>query len=465
MTEHYDIAIIGSGPGGYVAAIKAAQSGKKVVCIEKSEIGGICLNWGCIPTKALIKNSDMWREFQSVRKYGFSIDNASFDYEKIVNRSRTVAQRLSKGVEFLFKKNKITNIKGFAEFKNENTLNIFDQSHNILQTISADSIIIATGARPKSIPGIKIDKTKIISSKEALVLNEVPESIIILGAGAIGIEFAYIFRSFGADVTIVEMMDQIVPNEDEEIAKELTRSFKKQKIKMLTGTKVKTINNDDDHVSVVVGKNGEQETIKAQYVLMAIGVQPNIENINLGEIGIKTENNRIKVDENYQTNIPGIYAIGDVIGAPCLAHVASEEGILAVRHILGQETHHLNYNAVPGCTYCQPQIASVGFTQKQAEEKGINIKVGHCHFRANGKSMATGEIDGFVKVIFNRDTKKIIGAHIIGNEATELITELTLAISNHMTYKEITSSIHAHPSLSETVMEAIMNAFDEAIHL
>jgi len=465
MTEHYDIAIIGSGPGGYVAAIKAAQSGKKVVCIEKSEIGGICLNWGCIPTKALIKNSDMWREFQSVRKYGFSIDNASFDYEKIVNRSRTVAQRLSKGVEFLFKKNNITNIKGFAEFKNENTLNIFDQSHNILQTISADSIIIATGARPKSIPGIKIDKTKIISSKEALVLNEVPESIIILGAGAIGIEFAYIFRSFGADVTIVEMMDQIVPNEDEEIAKELTRSFKKQKIKMLTGTKVKTINNDDDHVSVVVGKNGEQETIKAQYVLMAIGVQPNIENINLGEIGIKTENNRIKVDENYQTNIPGIYAIGDVIGAPCLAHVASEEGILAVRHILGQETHHLNYNAVPGCTYCQPQIASVGFTQKQAEEKGINIKVGHCHFRANGKSMATGEIDGFVKVIFNRDTKKIIGAHIIGNEATELITELTLAISNHMTYKEITSSIHAHPSLSEAVMEAIMNAFDEAIHL
>lgn len=464
MSERFDVIVLGSGPGGYVAAIRAAQLGKNVACIEKAEVGGVCLNWGCIPTKALIKNADIWNDIQKADSMGFQMGENSFNYEEIVQRSRNTAERLSKGIDFLFKKNNVTLIKGFGKFNSENQLEVTDSEGNV-NTYEADAIIIATGARPRTIPGIEIDGIKVISSKEALVLDKIPESVTVIGAGAIGVEFAYIYNSFGSQVTIVEAMPQIMPNEDEEIAKEATRALKKQKIKINDATMVKAVDTTSEKVITTIEKKGKEKTLESDVVLMAIGVQPNTEKIGLENIGVETVKGWIKVDEHFQTNVPGIYAIGDVIGGPCLAHVASAEGIHAIEAICGHDAAAVNYEAIPGCTYCHPQVASVGMTEAQATEKGHELKVGKCHFRAIGKASAIDEIEGMVKVIFDAKTDILLGGHIVGAEATELLAELVTAVDKQMTFGQLKNVIHAHPTLSEAVIEAIHAAYDEAIHV
>ena len=465
MREKFDLIVLGSGPGGYVTAIKAAQLGKNVACVEKSEIGGVCLNWGCIPTKALIKNADMWHDMQKADKMGFETGDNKFNYPEIVTRSRQTSNKLSKGIDFLFKKNNITLIKGIGKFNTEKELEVKDSDGNVVGLYIADEIIIATGARPATIPGINFDGKKVISSKEALVLDKIPESITVIGAGAIGVEFAYIFNTFGSQVTIVEAMPQILPNEDKEIAKEATRALKKQKIKINTGAYVKSINTEGAKVETLIEQKGKEKVLESDIVLMAVGVCPNSENIGLENIGVETEKTWIKVDENYQTNIQGIYAIGDVISGPCLAHVASAEGIYTIEKICDHEPAKVNYNAIPFCTYCHPQVASVGMTEKTALQKGYALKIGKCHFRAIGKAIAIDEIDGLVKVIFDEKTEVILGGHIVGLKATELLAELVLAVDKKMTFSEVKSVIHAHPTLSEAVMEAIHDAWNEAIHV
>ncbi len=465
MSERFDLIVLGSGPGGYVAAIKAAQLGKKVACIEKAEVGGVCLNWGCIPTKALIKNADMWNDIQKAGKMGFEMGDTKFNFTEIVKRSRKTANRLSKGIDFLLNKNNVTLIKGFGQFNSDKQIEVTDNNGDTVGTYEADNIIIATGARAKTIPGIDIDGKKIISSREALVLDTIPDTITVIGAGAIGVEFAYIFNSFGAKVKIVEALPHVMPNEDKEIAKAATRALKKQKIKINAGTPVKSINTSGKQVEIVIEKKGKEKILKSDMVLMAIGVQPNTENIGLNKIDLKTDHHWIQVDENFRTSVEGIYAIGDVIGGPCLAHVASAEGIYAVEKICGHDPKPVNYNAVPGCTYCHPQVASVGLTEAQAKEKGYNLKIGKCHFRAIGKAIAIDEIDGLVKVIFDEKSGQLLGGHIVGAEATELIAELVTAVDQKMTFEELKTVIHAHPTLSEAVMEAIHDAYDEAIHV
>jgi len=462
--ESYDLIVIGSGPGGYVAAIRAAQLGMNVACIEKAELGGICLNWGCIPTKALIKNAEVWKNLNSLGEFGIIVSQPELDFGKVVRRSRDVAARLSKGIEFLFRKNKITVVKGSGKLLDASTVEVTNPDDNSTIQLGAKNIILATGARTRSIPGVAIDGKRVIGSREAMILPQIPKSIIVIGAGAIGVEFAYIYNSFGAEVNIVEMLPQILPIEDEEIAKELTRSFRKNRIGIHTDAKVESVLSKDDSVEVVIDTNGVKKTLTAEYALMAVGVQPNSENLGLEEIGIETQKGWIKIDEHFQTNVPGIFAIGDVIGNPCLAHVASAEGIHAVEFIADKNPEPVNYTAVPGCTYCQPQVASVGLTEKKSLEQNREIKVGRFMFRANGKAIASGEIDGFVKVIFDAKTEELIGAHIIGAEATELLPELTLAINRKMTFDEFKQSIHAHPTLSEAIIEAMHDAFGESVH-
>ncbi|MFA7710620.1 MAG: dihydrolipoyl dehydrogenase [Candidatus Neomarinimicrobiota bacterium] len=464
MNKSFDLIVIGSGPGGYVAAIRAAQLGMNVAVVEKAELGGICLNWGCIPTKALIKNAEVWQNLRSLGDFGITISQPELDFEKVVRRSRDVAARLSKGIEFLFRKNKITVVKGAGKLVSASAVAVTNPDDNSTLRLSAKNIIIAIGARPRSIPGLKIDGKRVISSREAMTLPQIPKSIIVIGAGAIGVEFAYIFNSFGAEVSIVEMLPQILPVEDEEIAKELTRTFRKKQIGIHTGAKVENIQAKEGSVEVVIDTNGDKEILSAEYALMAIGVQPNSENLGLEDLGIETQKGWIKGDEHFQTNIPGVFAIGDVIGNPCLAHVASAEGLHAVEFITGKNPAPVNYNAVPGCTYCQPQVASVGLTEKKALEQGREIKTGRFMFRANGKAIASGEIDGFVKVIFDAETQVMMGAHIIGAEATELLPELVLAVSRKMTYAEVKHSVHAHPTLSEAIIEAVHDAFGESVH-
>ena len=464
MNKSFDLIVIGSGPGGYVAALRAAQLGMNVAVVEKAELGGICLNWGCIPTKALIKNAEVWQNLRSLGDFGITISQPELDFEKVVRRSRDVAARLSKGIEFLFRKNKITVVKGAGKLVSASAVAVTNPDDNSTLRLSAKNIIIAIGARPRSIPGLKIDGKRVISSREAMTLPQIPKSIIVIGAGAIGVEFAYIFNSFGAEVSIVEMLPQILPVEDEEIAKELTRTFRKKQIGIHTGAKVENIQAKEGSVEVVIDTNGDKEILSAEYALMAIGVQPNSENLGLEDLGIETQKGWIKGDEHFQTNIPGVFAIGDVIGNPCLAHVASAEGLHAVEFITGKNPAPVNYNAVPGCTYCQPQVASVGLTEKKALEQGREIKTGRFMFRANGKAIASGEIDGFVKVIFDAETQVMMGAHIIGAEATELLPELVLAVSRKMTYAEVKHSVHAHPTLSEAIIEAVHDAFGESVH-
>ena len=459
MNAKYDIIIIGGGPGGYVAAIRASQLGKKVAIVEKEQLGGICCNWGCIPTKALLKNANVLNTIKNASKYGIEINDYKINWSKIIQRSRNISKRLSKGIEYLMKKNKIDHYVGTATIKDTNTVEILlGQSKKSLTSLF---IVIATGTKQRDIPGLEVDKKLILSSKESMVIKDIPKKIGIIGAGAIGVEFAHLFNIFGSEVTIVEALPNILPNEDIEISKELESIFSKRKIKILTDTKVKKAIKNKDSITLDVGSNN----IDFDVILVAIGVSGNINNIGLNNIGIKNTNGFIEVNEYMQTNISNIYAIGDVSGPPLLAHVASAEGIQAIEHICNMDPAGMNYENIPACTYCEPEVASVGYTEKKAIEKGYEVRVGKFPFRALGKSLADGAHDGFVKIIYDKKYGELLGCHIIGHDASNLISEIGISRALETTYLEILKTIHPHPTLSEAIHEATGDAYDEAIHI
>lgn len=462
--KEYDVIIIGSGPGGYTTAIRASQLGFKTAIIERDRLGGVCLNWGCIPTKALLKNAELMNGMKHLSDFGITCDNVKFDFEKIIARSRGVADVSEKGVRYLMKKNKIDVVEGSAFIEKDKTITVKDSSGKELSGISGKHIIIATGARTRPLGNVVFDEEKILSSTGAMIAKKLPAKMTIVGSGAIGVEFAYFYNAFGTEVTIIEMMPGILPVEDKEISDVVAREFKKKGIKILTDTKTESVEIRDGKVfTKVSGKNNEE--IISDTVLIAIGVLGNIENLGLESLGVITEKGSIRVDKDYKTNIEGIYAIGDVIGPPWLAHVASSEGINCIEKIKGIHVPDIDYNTIPGCTYCQPQIASVGLTEKKAREEGYDIAVGKFPFSASGKSRAMGETTGMIKVIFDKKYDELIGAHIVGAEATELITEFVLAKSLEATHEQILKTVHAHPTLSEANMEAVGVAYNEAINI
>ncbi|MHB8581140.1 MAG: dihydrolipoyl dehydrogenase [Ignavibacteriaceae bacterium] len=467
MSNQYEIAILGGGPGGYVAAIRAAQLGFKTVVIDKDKLGGICLNWGCIPTKSLLRNAEMYDNINNHgNDFGIKVTGLEFDFKRIIERSRDISDRITKNVEMLIKKNKIDRIRGYGKLISANEISIFDDNGQKIQTLSADKIIVATGAKPRILPTIPVDRKNIITSTEAMILPEQPRELIIIGAGAIGIEFAYFYSVLGTKVTVLEMMDSILPIEDKEISDALAKILKKKGIEILTKAVVENAEISGDRVYVTIKINGEKKELSATKVLSAIGVTGNIEGFGLEELGVEIFKNHIKVNKStYETNVKGIYAIGDVIGPPWLAHVASHEGIHCVEKIKGLEIPDIDYNNIPGCTYCQPQVASIGLTEAKAREEGYEIKIGKFPFMASGKAFAVGEREGFVKLIFDAKYGEILGAHILGSEATELIAEIGIAKSLEATAESIFRTVHAHPTLSESIMEAAAAAFGEAIHI
>jgi dihydrolipoamide dehydrogenase len=461
--RQFDVVIVGGGPGGYVAAIRASQLGMKTAVIERDKLGGICLNWGCIPTKALLKNAEIYTHFKQAAEWGISCDNLTIDFAKIIKRSRDVALRNSKGVEYLFKKNKVEHIAGFGKLLGTGKIDVTREGKSV-ETVSAKHIIVATGARPRALPNVRFDAKQIISSSEAMSLAALPKSMLVIGAGAIGVEFAYFYNALGTKVTVVEMMPNILPVEDKEISKLLESSLKKSGITILTESKVEQVTTGKEVKVTVATKEGKQE-IKADVALMAIGVQGNVENMGLEALGVKVEKSWIQTDDFGRTNVPGVYAIGDVAGAPWLAHVASREGIVCIDAIAGKAPQPIDYDNVPGCTYCQPQVASVGLTEERAVAAGHQIKVGRFPFTASGKARAIGETEGLVKLIFDAKYGELLGAHILGSEATEMIAELGVAKALETTAEGIFNTIHAHPTLSEAVMEAAENAYGHAIHI
>jgi len=463
-TENVDIAVIGGGPGGYVAAIRASQLGLKACVIEKDRLGGLCLNWGCIPSKALIRSAEVYHILQRADEFGISVGSVKFDAKKIIQRSRGISDQVSKGVAFLMKKNKITHLEGKGEIKSKGVIEV-SKNGKVETVVNAKAIVVATGGFTRSIPGVDIDGKKVISSREALVLDKLPKSIVIIGGGPIGVEFAYFYNTFGVKCTIVEMMPNIVPFEDKEIALTLQRSFKKNKIDILADSKVAGVKASGQGVTVTVETKKDTQNIKGDVALMAVGFGGLTEGMGLENVGVKVDRTFIKVDENYKTNIDGIYAIGDVIGPPLLAHVASAEAIYMVEKFAGHDPTQIDYKNIPGCTYCQPQVASVGMTEEAAKEAGYQVKIGKYPFRPHGKNVAIGEPDGMVKLIFDEKYGELLGAHIIGSEATDMIAELGLARTLETTYTEIIKTVHAHPTLSEAVMEAAADAVGEAIHL
>lgn len=465
--KNFDLIVIGSGPGGYVAAIRASQLGMRTAIVERDRLGGVCLNWGCIPTKALLKNAELYRLFKKSEEFGISHENLRFDFPKIVERSRAVADKSAKGVTFLMKKNNIAVFSGTGKLAGKSTVEVYDADEKIKETLTASRVMIATGARAKALPGVAFDGKRIISSTEAMILKEVPKSLLIIGAGAIGVEFAYFYNAFGTAVTLVEMMPAILPIEDHEISELLARSLKKSGIQILTQSKVSSLKTGKEGVdAVVVNAKGEASQVKAEVALMAVGVTGNVEGLGLEAAGVKLEKGHIPVDANFQTNVQDVYAIGDVIGPPWLAHVASAEAISAVEGMAGvEERQKVVYEAIPGCTYCQPQVASLGLTEQRAREKGYQVKIGKFPFSASGKARATGETEGLVKLIFDAKYGELLGAHILGSEATEMIAELGLAKNLEATYQEILKTVHAHPTLSEAIMEAAGDAAGEAINL
>lgn len=462
--KEFDVIVIGSGPGGYTTAIRASQLGFKTGIIERDRLGGICLNWGCIPTKALLKNAELMNGMKHLSDFGISYDNLKFDFEKIIARSRGVADVSEKGVRYLMKKNKIEVIEGTAYINKNKTLTITDKSGKEIEKVTAKHIIIATGARARTLGNLKFDEKRILSSTGAMTAKELPKKMTIVGSGAIGAEFAYFYNAFGTEVTIIEMLSSILPIEDKDSSDIVAREFKKSGIKILTDTKTESVEIKGNKViTKVTGKNNEE--IESDVVLIAIGVLGNVENLGLEELGVTVEKGSIKVDKDYKTNIEGIYAIGDVNGPPWLAHVASSEGINCIEKIKGMHVPDIDYNTIPGCTYCQPQVASVGLTEKKAIEQGYEINVGKFPFSASGKSRAMGETVGMIKVIFDKKYDELLGAHIVGVEATELITEFVLAKSLEATHEQILKTVHAHPTLSEANMEAVGVAYNEAINI
>lgn len=455
----YDIIVLGSGPGGYVTAIRASQLGFKTAIIEKESLGGVCLNWGCIPTKALLKSAEVFEYLKHAKNYGLSVKDADKDFAAVVKRSRDVAGGMSKGVQFLLKKNKIDVIEGFGKLKPGKKVDVDGKEY------SADHIIIATGARSRELPSLKQDGKKVIGYREAMVLKEQPKKMIVVGSGAIGVEFAYFYNSMGTDVTIVEFLPNVVPVEDEEVSKQLEKSFKKSGINIMTSSEVTKIDTSGKGVVATIKTAKGEETLEADILLSAVGIKSNIENIGLEDVGIAVGRDKILVNNYYQTNIPGYYAIGDVVEGQALAHVASAEGILCVEKIAGQNVEPLDYGNIPGCTYATPEIASVGMTEKQAKEKGYDIKVGKFPFSASGKASASGATEGFVKVIFDAKYGEWLGCHMIGAGVTDMIAEAVLGRKLETTGYEVLKTVHPHPTMSEAVMEAVAAAYGEVIHL
>ena len=460
----YDIIVIGSGPGGYVAAVRAAQAGKRTAIVEREALGGVCLNWGCIPTKALLKSASVYHYVKNADAYGIDIEGeAKADISKIVARSRGVAETMSKGIDFLMKKNKIDVLRGHGSIESKGVVAVENEEGRTLY--EADHIILATGARPRQMPFIPVDGEKIITSREALVIKELPESIVVIGSGAIGREFAFLFAQLGVKVTIVEYLPNLMPLEDEEVSKTMERAFRKMRATVYTGTTVKAARvNDEGRCEVdIEGKKGA-ETLVADMVLAAVGIKTNTENIGLENVGIELERDKITVDEHYQTAVEGIYAIGDLIPTPALAHVASAEAIHCVDAICGRSPQPVDYSTIPSCVYTSPEVASVGLTEKQAAEKGIELKVGRFQFTASGKAAAAGERDGFVKLLFDAATDKLVGAHFVGMNVTEMIAEPTVAKALGATAEVLAHTIHPHPTMNEAVMEAAEAALGHAIH-
>ncbi|WP_424962227.1 dihydrolipoyl dehydrogenase [Ekhidna sp.] len=464
MASKYDLIVIGSGPGGYVAAIRASQLGMKVGVVEKAELGGVCLNWGCIPTKALIKSAQVFEYINHADDYGIKVKDAKADFSGMVKRSREVAGGMSKGIQFLFKKNKIDHIAGHGTLKKGKKVEVKAEDGKVT-TFNADHIILATGGRSRELPNLPIDGKKVIGYREAMVLDKQPKKMVVVGSGAIGVEFAYFYKSIGTEVTIVEFMDRIVPVEDEEVSKQLERTYKKAGMKIMTSSEVTKVDTKGSGCKVTVKTKKGEEQIDCDVVLSAVGVATNIENLGLEDVGVKTEKGKVVVDDYYKTNVDGVYAIGDIVKGQALAHVASAEGIICVEKIKGMHVEPLDYNNIPGCTYCSPEIASVGYTEKAAKEAGYEIKVGKFPFSASGKAKAAGASDGFVKVIFDAKYGEWLGAHMIGANVTEMIAEAVAARKLETTGHEIIKTVHPHPTMSEAVMEAAAAAYDEVIHL
>lgn len=462
-TIEYDLIVIGGGPAGYAGAIRAGQLGKKVACIEQERAGGTCLNWGCIPTKALLKSAELYQKIKKADTFGITVKDVTFDFAKVMERSRGVSQQMAKGIEFLFRKNKVDYFVGRGQVPAPGMVEITEGEHKG-KFFKTKAILIATGCKMRRIPDLPVDGVRVMTSREALANTKLPKSIVIVGAGAIGVEFAYFYNAFGTKVTLVEMLPQILPVEDEEVAKTLHRSFEKQGVTIRTDTKCENFRVGKDSVKLNLVKEGKSEEIEAEVVLSAIGVVANIEGVLGKAVQVELDRNYVKVGDDYQSSVKGIYAAGDIIGPPWLAHVATFEAVSAVNGIFGHGKPHRVKN-FPGCTYCQPQIASTGLTEKAAKEKKLDYKVGKFPFTASGKAVASAESEGFVKVISDAKTGEIYGAHIIGSEATELIAEYGLAVELEATIEEIHQTIHAHPTLSEAVMEAAAATTGEAIHI
>ena len=455
----YDMIVLGSGPGGYVTAIRASQLGLKTAIIEKESLGGVCLNWGCIPTKALLKSAQVFEYLKHAEDYGLTVKEADKDFGKVVERSRGVADGMSKGVQFLMKKNKIDVIEGFGKLKPGKKVEVDGKEY------SADHIVIATGARSRELPNLPQDGKKVIGYREAMTLPQQPKSMIVVGSGAIGVEFSNFYNSMGTEVTIVEFMPRLVPVEDEEVSKQFERIFKKSGIKVMTNSSVESVDTSGDKVKATVKTKKGEEILEADVVLSAVGITSNLENIGLEDVGIVTDKGKIIVNDWYQTNIPGYYAIGDIVHGPALAHVASAEGITCVEKIAGMHVEAIDYGNIPGCTYTSPEIASVGMTEAQAKEAGYDLKVGKFPFSASGKASASGNKDGFVKVIFDAKYGEWLGCHMIGAGVTDMIAEAVVARKLETTGHEVLKAIHPHPTMSEAVMEAVADAYDEVIHL
>jgi len=460
MDSDYDLVVIGAGPGGYVAAIRAGQLGMKTAIIEREALGGVCLNWGCVPSKALLKNAEIVSYFHRAQEFGLKFDNFEPDYSVAVDRSRKVVDRNTRGVAFLLRKNKVDHIEGTGAVKGRGVVEIFPEGREL----NAKNIVIATGAHPRSIPPLPIDGEKVITSRESILQTELPSSIAIVGGGPIGVEFAYIYKMYGVDVTVVELLPRLIPNEDEEISQLLDRAFSRLEINIMTGSGVTGVDTSAGKAKLSVEKDGATQSLEVDQVLVAIGVQANTEGIGLEAVGIETQNGLIQIDETMATNVPGIYAIGDATGKLALAHVASAQGVTAVEHIAGMDTQPLDYVSMPRATYCQPQVASFGLTEAQAREQGYQVSIGSFNVQANGKALAMGETEGIVKLVVDEKYGELLGGHMIGPEVTELLGELSMTKLLEGTTLELGWAVHAHPSLSEMVKEAALSAQGRAIH-